>query len=287
MKPPSATGERSRNRVQSWLVLNLLLLSLVAALSMTYPVEELSRRLSDIYFRVRRPLPTSNSVALVLIDDLSLSRYGRWPWPRALLARLVRATAAQRPAAIGLDILLSEAEDTANDDDLAQAFREAGNVVLATKVGGSPQRVWADPLPLFLSRAAGLGHVQAVEDADGICRRVPARELSTDGARSALALEVARVAKHLAPDQGSGGAGHGQPVEGTIRSARAAGWESYTPEFLTVNFRAQYVPGQATPPFVVVAAADLLSGKHAPALWGKPCSLASAPPNSAIDCPHR
>ena len=80
MKDPLEHGERPRNRIKSWLVLNLLLLSLVAVLSMTYPVEELSRRLGDIYFRIRRPLPTSNSVALVLLDDLSLSRYGRWPW---------------------------------------------------------------------------------------------------------------------------------------------------------------------------------------------------------------
>src|SRR5450755_2869840 len=126
MKQQSVQTERSRRQLKSWLVLNLALLSIVAVLSMTYPVEELSHRLGDIYFRLRRPLPTSNSVALVLIDDISLSRYGRWPWPRTLLARLVRATAAQRPAAIGLDILLSEAEDSRNDDDLAQAFRDAG-----------------------------------------------------------------------------------------------------------------------------------------------------------------
>src|SRR5436305_1313369 len=111
MKAKSEIDERSRNRIRSWLVLNLLLLGLVAALSVTYPVEELSRRLGDVVYRLRTPLPTSNSVALVLIDDLSLSRYGRWPWHRSLLARLVRATAAQRPGVIALDILLSEAGD--------------------------------------------------------------------------------------------------------------------------------------------------------------------------------
>src|SRR4030088_3187546 len=158
------TGDRSRSRLKSWLVLNLLLLGLFAVLSLTSPVEELSRRLGDIYFRLRRPLPTSDSVALVLIDDLSLSRYGRWPWPRSLLARLVRATAAQRPAAIGLDILLSEAEGAQDDNDLAKTFRDAGNVVLAAKVSGSPQGLWADPLPLFLANSARVGHVQAVED---------------------------------------------------------------------------------------------------------------------------
>jgi signal transduction histidine kinase/CHASE2 domain-containing sensor protein len=272
MKAQSVHGERSRNRIKSWLVLNLLLLGLVAALSMTYPVDELSRRLGDIYFRLRRPLPTSSSVALVLIDDLSLSRYGRWPWPRSLLARLVRATAAQRPGAIGLDILLSEAEDARNDNDLAKAFREAGNVVLAAKVGGSPQRIWADPLPLFLANSAGVGHVQAVEDADGICRSVPVRELSAEGPRWALALEVSRVAKHVALQQNSSGLWLGKDrvwVDGSMRRAVASGWESYSPDFLTINFREQYSPGQKMPPFVVVSAAELLDGRQAPALWRK------------------
>jgi signal transduction histidine kinase len=272
MKAQSVSGERSRNRVKSWLILNLLLLSLVAALSMTYPVEELSRRLGDIYFRLRRPLPTSNAVALVLIDDLSLSRYGRWPWPRSLLARLVRATAAQHPGAIGLDILLSEAEDARDDNDLGKALREAGNVVLAAKLSGSQQRLWADPLPLFLANSAGVGHVQAVEDADGICRSVPVRELSAEGPRWAFALEVSRVAKHVAVDQHSGGLWLGKDrvwVDGSMRRAGAAGWESYSPEFLTINFREQYLPGQRIPPFVAVSAAELLDGKQEPALWRK------------------
>jgi len=272
MKAPSVNGEQPRNRVKSWLVLNLLLLSLVAALSMTYPVEELSRRLGDIYFRLRRPLPTSSSVAIVLIDDLSLSRYGRWPWSRSLLARLVRATAAQRPGAIGLDILLSEAEDARDDDDLGKAFRESGNVVLAAKLSGSSQRLWVDPLPLFLANSAGVGHVQAVEDADGICRSVPVRELSAEGPRWALALEVSRVAKHVAVDQNSGGLWLGKDrvwVDGSMPRAGPSGWESYPPEFLTINFREQYLPGQRIPPFVVISAAELLGGKQVPALWGK------------------
>ena len=57
MKQNPEHGEHQRNRIQSWLVLNLLLLSVVAVLSMTYPVEELGRRLGDIYFRVRGPSP--------------------------------------------------------------------------------------------------------------------------------------------------------------------------------------------------------------------------------------
>jgi signal transduction histidine kinase/CHASE2 domain-containing sensor protein len=266
MTGEAAQPGQSRGRIKSWLILNLLLLSVVAVLSLTYPVEELSRRLGDIYFRVRPPLPTSNSVALVFIDDISLSRYGRWPWPRALLARLVRATSAQKPAAIGLDVLLSEAEDTRNDNDLAEAFREAGNVVLATKVGFAQLRLWADPLPAFVASSVSLGHVQAVEDADGLCRSVPLRELSADGPRWALALQVARIATRAHPRQNV------RRFElGKDRGPAGAtnGWDAYSPEFLLISFRQQYSPSQPTPPFVVVSAADLLAGKSAPALWGK------------------
>ena len=253
MKTPWSHGI-SRSRIQSWLVLNVLLLGVIAAISATYPVEELSRKLGDIYFRLRPPLPTSNYAALVLIDDQSLSRYGRWPWPRTLLARLVRATSAQRPTAIGLDILLTEAGDALSDNDLARAFREAGNVVLAAKVSSAPGHLWADPLPLFLANSAGMGHVQAVEDADGICRSIPLRELGLDGPRWALAVEVSRIAKHPFVEQ---------PVEDK------SGWEAYAAKFATVDFRRQYFAGQQIPPFTTVSAAEVLDGLPESGLRGK------------------
>jgi CHASE2 domain-containing sensor protein/serine phosphatase RsbU (regulator of sigma subunit) len=45
---------------------------------------------------------------IVDIDDASLAARGQWPWPRTLLADLVRAIAQQGPAVIGIDILMSE-----------------------------------------------------------------------------------------------------------------------------------------------------------------------------------
>jgi adenylate cyclase len=48
------------------------------------------------------------SVRIVAIDDRSLARYGQWPWPRTLLARLVNQIAAQDPRVLGVDIILSE-----------------------------------------------------------------------------------------------------------------------------------------------------------------------------------
>src|ERR1700745_1140803 len=106
---------KNRGQTKRWLFSYVVLITIVGLLSLSYPVEELSRRIGDVNFRLRGTQGTSPDVALVLIDDASLSRYGRWPWKRSMLARVVRATATEQPRAIGLDILLSEAEDQSDD----------------------------------------------------------------------------------------------------------------------------------------------------------------------------
>jgi signal transduction histidine kinase len=244
--------------------LNLLLLTLVSLLSLTYPVEELSRRLGDFYFRLRGKQLISPNVALVLIDDASLARYGRWPWPRSLLARVVRAASAQRPRALGLDILLSEPEDENDDRDLADTLKTAGNVVLVAKIGGSPEgRLWVEPLPLFAQSAAGVGHAQAELGPDSICRSVPVRELTMEGPRWAFALEVARVAQGVAVEDNRYGLRLGEarlPVAGPASRIEQAGLEAVPPRFLTIDYRGQLSPDQS-PPFSAVSVVNLLEGK--------------------------
>src|ERR1700681_4651321 len=85
-----------------WMRLNAILLGLVCLVSLSFPVSTLSQKLNDFFFRVRRPLPISGQVAMVLIDDATLAQHGRWPWPRAQLATLVRAVSEQQPKAIGM-----------------------------------------------------------------------------------------------------------------------------------------------------------------------------------------
>src|SRR5467141_2311538 len=194
----SPIGRSNQKHLQKmrWLLLNALLLAVVGLLSLSYPVEELSRRAGDMYFRLRGSQGTSPHVALILIDDASLERYGRWPWKRSLLARVVRAASAEHPKALGLDILLSETEDETNDRELAKALKDAGNAVLVSKISNSSQgRLWVEPLPLFAQSAVAVGHAQAALGPDSICRSVPVRELSLDGPRWAFALEIARVAR--------------------------------------------------------------------------------------------
>jgi adenylate cyclase len=49
-------------------------------------------------------------VMVVEIDQKSLSALGQWPWPRSELARLVSVLSAAHPAALGINILMPEAD---------------------------------------------------------------------------------------------------------------------------------------------------------------------------------
>ncbi len=52
--------------------------------------------------------PVSGRVVIVAIDEHSLKREGRWPWPRTRLAKLVDKLSQSGVAAIGLDLLFPE-----------------------------------------------------------------------------------------------------------------------------------------------------------------------------------
>jgi signal transduction histidine kinase/CHASE2 domain-containing sensor protein len=240
-----------------WLRLNAVLLGLVLLVSLSFPVATLNKKLSDMFFFMRPAQSESQHVAMVFIDDASLARYGRWPWQRERLAQLINAVSQQKPAAIGLDVLLPEAEDERNDAALESAIRSAKNVVLATKISSSPDsRMWIDPLPRFAGAAIATGHVQAILDDDGLCRSIPLEEPAAEGLRPAFALKIASfVRPELAKLEP--GASVGEGIERL---------ESHP---LIINFRRQFSPAEEHTPFTVASAADLLSNHPAPELTGK------------------
>ena len=242
-----------------WIRLNLVLLGLVFLVSLSFPVSTLSQKLNDFFFRLRRPQAISTQVAMVLIDDATLAQYGRWPWPRAELAKLVQAVSAQHPKAIGMDVLLPEAEDEQNDAALTSAIQSAPNMVLAAKISTSPTgNLWMDPLPRFAQAAKGIGHVQAIIDFDGLCRSIPMQEPTAEGLRPAFALKLASLVQpNVAAVQNKSEAN----TPGVEHLAAAAP--------LLIDYRPQFDPGQPDPPFVVVSAGDLLAGKRAEQLAGK------------------
>jgi adenylate cyclase len=70
-------------------------------------------------------------VTVVEIDQKSLAALGQWPWPRTQLARLVDTINQAGPAAIGLNILMPEADALSPERLLSQAHIEDRTVAAA------------------------------------------------------------------------------------------------------------------------------------------------------------
>jgi signal transduction histidine kinase len=172
--------------------LSLVLFLLVAIISTTIPsVRDWQLRFNDSFFRFApRPKPRSQ-VVVVTIDDQSLQRFGRWPWSRTVLAKLINNLNRAGASVIGLDVLLSEPQDSEADRALHDALG-ASRAVIVDKIAAFEDGLrWVEPIPIF-AQAAAVGHAQAPLDVDSVCRTYPARELTVDGSRWAFGVEVAR-----------------------------------------------------------------------------------------------
>jgi PAS domain S-box-containing protein len=227
-------------------------------------------------------------VVVVAIDERSLTQFGRWPWQRDTLGRLVKGAADGGAAVVAMDVILSEADLGANDEKLAQAMASVPTVVGYSMLfdGGGPMQAGCEspPLPLVVAgpeggggeaffratgmectvpkiakAAAGGGFLNAVPDRDGRLRMMPLIIEHAGRYYPSLALAAMSVYGRMSRMQlreNARGAewlrmdDHVAPLEG--RSA------------LRVRYRG---PGRTFP---YVSAADVLAGRvGADALRGK------------------
>ena len=117
--------------------------------------------------------PPPPGIVIVAIDDASIAAIGRWPWPRAVHSTVLDRIAQARPRAIGLDLILSEADpDPAQDRLLAQVLRRAAPVVLPVAWQAAGPGVPARLLTPSgeLASAVTLGAAEPAVDADGVLR---------------------------------------------------------------------------------------------------------------------
>lgn len=82
----------------------------MAALSFPF-TESLEHKLYDLRVRSAKPAPPSDDIRLVAIDAPSIEAVGRWPWPRTVMADLLRRISAGEPRALGCAIVFSEPDE--------------------------------------------------------------------------------------------------------------------------------------------------------------------------------
>ena len=86
-------------------------------------MQELDFVYYDQVISLKKVSEGSADVVIVDIDDRSLEVVGQWPWPRYILAKLFAEINAQKPSAVGVDILFPE-PDRHSPDQLFQELRE-------------------------------------------------------------------------------------------------------------------------------------------------------------------
>ena len=189
----------------SWLISTLLtLLFLAAHLTGFAPIRNLELKAYDLAVKAEMQ-PADELIAIVSIDDNSVSHLGRWPWPEAILANVVAKLSDAGAKVIGLDIFYSKSATPGEEQTLAEAVKHSGTTLLPIYLwlGHNPNPPTRN-IPAYISRmsmattapadekaspmaasnlrfsypelseaAAGLGHFTLQPDVDGIVRAEP------------------------------------------------------------------------------------------------------------------
>jgi PAS domain S-box-containing protein len=189
-------------RTITWAIA-IIVISTLAATVVMWRAPALKLAARDALVRARGTATPPDEVVIVAIDEASVKRFGRFPWPRRLMAQALDKLSGARPKVIAIHTLYSDTTNEADDAALAEAVKRAGNVVVAsqlieTQLGGAE---WLRPLPAIEKAAAAVGHGNVLTDFDGVARSLNLRQTDDEGhALWAMAVEVIRVGDGLIPD---------------------------------------------------------------------------------------
>ena len=153
----------------------LLLMAISYGLSEAGFTVNINRLIHDSWVRIhKREAP--DDVVIVGIDNESLQRFGRWPWPRDLQASLYRKLAQAGVQAVVIDLLYVEPDNLPSvDKELADAIAELPVTVLPVVtegLGSVSLENESVPIPAISRVVNSLGHIFIPVDPDGIYRRI-------------------------------------------------------------------------------------------------------------------
>lgn len=181
---------------------NLLCALLAAALALTVVLtgvlERPSNAVADALYQSARPL--DGKVFVIGIDAKSLEELGPFnTWDRSYIARaieILNADPENRPAAIGIDVIMASTTQPEADAAMVEAAARYGNVVTAAAVNydstlvlGEDGSFYMDQFHISsvdmpfaaLAEVSTPAHVNAMFDTDGIVRHGLLEETLPDG----------------------------------------------------------------------------------------------------------
>jgi len=201
--------------------------ALIAIIWLLGGFKPLDQKVHDARYTIRGPIPASDRIAIVEVDDQTLAAYKDvWPLPRENYAIAIDALANAGAQAIAVDLLfLGENNDDPTGDAMLAAVTAAHpNLILAMgfqpsdpSMGGalsipadttalirhgrpvSRQRLAVAhsvslPYDDLLGSAHEMGHTAVLIDGDGVIRRIPQFVRFGDWAYPSLVLRLVEVA---------------------------------------------------------------------------------------------
>src|SRR5215470_173622 len=159
----AVTSALAEKRLRQLLIGGLLALLVFAAYQRGL-LDVIEYKTIDARFQIRGPIAHKLPLVIVNIDQDSFDELDLpWPWPRTLHAELIRKLKKAGAKVIAFDVLFTEPKpDPREDQALAKAIRDAGNVILAAEHTEVPSDFGARtrlalPIPLIRQYALGYG----------------------------------------------------------------------------------------------------------------------------------
>ena len=193
----------------------LITLALVVGLRVADPVFVESVRLRYFDTLITSKPAETIGVSVVNIDEKALERYGQFPFPRDVYAKLIRDLYSRNAGLVVFNILTPDRDRMGRDSEYVQALRQYPTILPSIgsttnrNVARNPGSVVIGPygLDVFVtypgiianypgieSAAAGVGIVNTLPEVDGVVRRMPMVVAHNGKLYPSLAMETLRVA---------------------------------------------------------------------------------------------
>ena len=182
----SASLALRRAAVREWWILTLLLTLLAAVLGGQNGLGRIDHTLYDATLSRLGRSPSAD-IVIVAIDEASLEKFGRWPWPRGVHAALLDRISAAKPRAIAFDLILTEPEPGGGDDLFAAAIGQSASGVAPSQPAPQDAPTPAPPPPVPTPEPPG----PAPDASAPAAAKLPATLPATPPARPAVPVVLA------------------------------------------------------------------------------------------------
>jgi adenylate cyclase len=210
-------NKASKVLLSPWLAVATVLLLLSVKLMNPFLVDSMKLKYYD-YLMLGEPVK-SEQIVVASIGEKAIEKYGQWPFPREVHAKIISDLYGANAGLVGSTVLMPEPDRMGTDGSLANTLKQYPVVLSQTLVEDCPKDIRPprrtgiavvgdgqptdflpnypcvlDNIPELQESAVGVGITSSLPETDGVTRRVPLLGISNGEYYPAFSLELLRVA---------------------------------------------------------------------------------------------